>query len=318
MTVQVYAPHITVQPEARSLEQLVGNTPLIGFQRITRHLPETIAIYAKAEWYNPGGSIKDRAALNIIRQAEADGQLYPGKTILESTSGNTGIALAMFGTVRGYPVKLFMPENASPERIQILRAYGAEVVLTPAEEGTDGAMLAARTLLARQPERYFYAAQYDNPANWLAHYHGTGPEIWEQTAGQITHFVAVMGTSGTFTGVTRRLKELNPRIMAISLQPDAPFHGLEGMKHMPSAIKPGIYDASLADRNLPIRTEDAHAMVLRLAREEGLLVGVSSGAAMVGALRVAESLAAQGKTATIVTVFPDSGFKYLSRPPFNG
>ncbi len=317
MTAQLVNPAITIRPEARFLEQLVGNTPLIRLRRITRHLPETIAIYAKAEWYNPGGSVKDRAALNIIRQAEAAGLLHPGKTILESTSGNTGIALAMFGTARGYPVKLFLPENASPERIQILRVYGAEVVLTPAEDGADGAMLAAKDLLARQPERYFYAAQYDNPANWLAHYHGTGLEIWEQTGGQITHFVAVMGTSGTFTGVTRRLKELNPRITAISLQPDAPFHGLEGMKHMPSAIKPGIYDASLADRNLAIRTEDAHELVLRLAREEGLLVGVSSGAALAGALRVAEGLAARGKAATIVTIFPDSGLKYLSRPPFS-
>jgi len=317
MAAQLVDPVITIRPEARSLEQLVGNTPLIRLQRIARRLPETIAIYAKAEWYNPGGSVKDRAALNIIRQAEAAGLLHPGKTILESTSGNTGIALAMFGAARGYPVKLFLPENASPERIQILRAYGAEVVLTPAEDGTDGAMLAAKDLLARQPERYFYAAQYDNPANWLAHYHSTGLEIWEQTGGQITHFVAVMGTSGTFTGVTRRLKELNPRITAVSLQPDAPLHGLEGMKHMPSAIKPGIYDASLADRNLAIRTEDAHELVLRLAREEGLLVGVSSGAALAGALRVAEGLAARGKAATIVTIFPDSGLKYLSRPPFS-
>ncbi len=318
MTAHLHDLTITARPEARSLEQLVGNTPLITFRHITRHLPDTVTLYAKAEWYNPGGSIKDRAALNIIRQAEASGDLRPGKTILESTSGNTGIALAMFGAAWGYPVKLFMPENASPERIQILRAYGAEVVLTPAEDGTDGAMLAARDLLTRQPERYFYAAQYDNPANWLAHYHGTGVEIWEQTGGQVTHFVAVMGTSGTFTGVTRRLKALNPHIVAISLQPDAPFHGLEGMKHMSSAIKPGIYDASLADRNLAIRTEDAHEMVLRLAREEGLLVGVSSGAAMVGALRVAEGLAARGKTGLIVTVFPDSGFKYLSRPPYSG
>lgn len=318
MSLQFQNMTLTVRPDAQQLEHLVGNTPLIGFRRITAHLPDTVTVYAKAEWYNPGGSVKDRAALNIIRTAESAGTLTPGTTILESTSGNTGIALAMFGAARGYPVKLFLPENASPERIQILRAYGADLVLTPAEDGTDGAKLAATALLAEEPERYFYAGQYDNPANWQAHFHGTGVEIWEQTCGQVTHFVAVMGTSGTFTGTTRRLKEYNPSITTVALQPDAPFHGLEGMKHMPSAIQPGIYDENLADETLGINTEAAYAMVMRLAREEGLLVGLSSGAALVGALQVAERLAAQDQPGTLVTIFPDNGFKYLSKPPFGG
>lgn len=305
-----------VKPEASALEQLVGNTPLIGFRRVTAHLPDSITIHAKAEWYNPGGSVKDRAALNIIRTAEESGALSPGKTILESTSGNTGIALTMFGAARGYPVKLFLPENASRERIQILRAYGAELVLTPAEDGIDGAQRSVKNELAEDPARYFYAAQYDNPANWQAHYHSTGPEIWAQTGGQITHFVAVMGTSGTFTGTTHHLKEYNPAITTVALQPDVPLHGLEGMKHMPTAIQPGIYDEHLADETLGVSTDAAYAMVMRLAREEGLLVGLSSGAALLGALQVAESLAAQDKPAIIVTVFPDNGFKYLSKPPF--
>jgi cysteine synthase B len=316
MTISIRNFTLAVRPETRSIEQQVGNTPLIGFRRVTAHLPSNISIYAKAEWTNPGGSVKDRAALNIIQTAEAQGALNPGKTILDSTSGNTGIALAMFGAARGYPVKLFLPENASPERLQILRAYGAELVLTDALEGSDGALLAARTLAAAEPERYFYADQYNNPANWRAHYHGTAVEIWEQTCKQITHFVAVLGTSGTFTGTARRLKEYNPSIQAISLQPDGPFHGLEGMKHMPSAIQPGIYDPSLADQNLEVSTEAAYAMVHRLAREEGLLVGLSSGAALAGALQVAEEVAAASRSAEIVTIFPDNGLKYLSTPPY--
>ncbi|MFC1960048.1 PLP-dependent cysteine synthase family protein [Chloroflexota bacterium] len=316
MTLKVQNITLQVRPETQALEQQVGNTPLIGFRRITAHLPAHINIYAKAEWHNPGGSVKDRAAHNIIHTAEADGSLTAHKTILDSTSGNTGIALAMFGAARGYPVKLYLPENASPERIQILRAYGAELILTPAEDGTDGAMQAARQLANQQPDRYFYANQYDNPANWQAHYNSTGVEIWEQTGGQITHFVAVMGTSGTFMGTTRRLKDYNPAITAISLQPDAPLHGLEGMKHMATAINPGIYESSLADQNKPVNTEAAYAMVLRLAQEEGLLVGLSSGAALAGALQVAEELAVPDQPATIVTVFADNGYKYLSGPPF--
>ena len=316
MTIAIRNFELTVRPETRSIEQQVGNTPLLGFRRLTAHLPSNIGIYAKAEWTNPGGSVKDRAALNIIQTAEAQGLLTPGKTILDSTSGNTGIALAMFGAARGYPVKLFLPENATPERLQILRAYGAELVLTDPLEGTDGALLAARALAAAEPDRYFYADQYNNPANWRAHYHGTAVEIWEQTCKQVTHFVAVLGTSGTFVGTARRLKEYNPAIQAIALQPDGPFHGLEGMKHMASAIRPGIYDPELADQNLEIATEAAYTMVRRLAHEEGLLVGLSSGAAMVGALKVAEALAADGRPAEIVTIFPDNGFKYLSTPAY--
>jgi len=312
MTITLQNLTFAVKPQTATIEAQVGNTPLIGFRRITAQLPAEIAIYAKAEWHNPGGSIKDRAAFNIIRTAEEQGLLTPGKTILDSTSGNTGIALAMFGAARGYPVKLFLPENASPERIQILRAYGAELILTDPLAGSDGAQVAARALAAAEPDRYFYADQYNNPANWLAHYHGTALEIWEQTCKQVTHFVAVLGTSGTFVGTTRRLKELNPALQAISLQPDSPFNGLEGMKHMPTAIRPGIYDSRLADSNLGISTEAAYAMLRRLAREEGLLVGISSGAALAGALQVAEALASRGQAATIVTVFADNGFKYLS------
>ena len=316
MTITIRNLTLAVRPETRAIEQQVGNTPLLAFRRVTAHLPPAIHVYAKAEWANPGGSVKDRAALNIIQTAEAQGLLTPGKTLLDSTSGNTGIAFAMFGAARGYPVKLFLPENASQERLQILRAYGAELVLTDPLEGSDGALRAARALAAAEPERYFYADQYNNPANWQAHYHGTAVEIWEQTCKQVTHFVAVLGTSGTFVGTARRLKEFNPALRAISLQPDAPFHGLEGMKHMSSAIRPGIYDPNLADENLEISTEAAYAMVRRLAREEGLLVGLSSGAALVGALRVAEELADAGQTAEIVTIFADNGFKYLSTPAY--
>lgn len=316
MRTTLHGQHLKAKPRAALLEQLVGNTPLIGFRHLTAHLPEYVAVYAKAEWHNPGGSVKDRAALNIIRAAEAAGRLTPDKIILDSTSGNTGIALAMFGAARGYRVLLFVPENASPERLQVLRAFGAEVYFTDALEGSDGALLAARELAEREPDRYFYADQYNNPANWQAHYYGTAVEIWEQTRGQITHFVAAMGTSGTFVGTTRRLKACNPDIQAVSLQPDSPFHGLEGLKHMATAIRPGIYDESLADASLGISTEAAYAMVLRLARQEGLLVGLSSGAAMVGALQVAEQAAEAGRPATIVTIFADNGYKYLSGPPY--
>jgi cysteine synthase B len=288
----------------------VGNTPLLRLARIGREF-ENVEIYAKAEWFNPGGSVKDRAALNMIREGERSGALRKGKTILDATSGNTGIAYAMVGAVRGYPVKLCLPENASPERRRILEAYGAELVLTPGDEGSDGAIRKARELNAADPDAYFYADQYSNPANWRAHYDSTGIEIWEQTRGKVTHFCAGLGTSGTFVGVTRRLKELNPEVRCISFQPDANFHGLEGWKHMESAIVPGIYDANLADSNFEVRTEDAYRMAKRLAREEGLFVSPSSAAALVGTLAVAATIPEEER-AILATIFPDSGEKYLS------
>jgi cysteine synthase B len=298
---------------AETLEDKIGNTPLLSFRRVTAHLPAEVQIYAKAEWYNPGGSVKDRAALNMILSAEAAGLIHPGQTtLLDSTSGNTGIAYAMLGAARGYAVKLFMPANVSPERIAILRAYGVDLVFTDPLEGSDGAILGVRELAAQEPDRYFYLNQYNNPANWQAHYQTTGAEIWEQTAGQVTHFVAGLGTSGTFMGTARRLKAFNPLVQTISLQPDSPFNGLEGLKHMPTAIQPGIYDEALADFNLGISTEATYHMARRLAREEGLLLGISSAAAMVGSLQVAEELAERGEPAVIVTIFPDNGYKYLS------
>ncbi len=294
------------------LEQQIGNTPLLSFRRITAHLPDDVRIYAKAEWTNPGGSVKDRAALSIIREGEKCGLLTHDKIILDSTSGNTGIAYAMIGAARGYRVTLCLPANASPERLAILRAYGTELVLTDPLEGSDGAILEARAMLARDPERYFYANQYNNPANWQAHYHGTAPEIWQQTRGTLTHFVAGLGTSGTFVGTSRRLRELNPSVRLIAMQPDSPFHGVEGWKHMPTAIKTGIYDEGLAHENIGVSTEATHSMARRLAREEGYLVGISSAAAMVGALEVAERVAASGQPGVIVTLFPDNAYKYLS------
>lgn len=298
--------------QSDTIESLIGNTPLLKMRRLTAHLPENIGVYAKAEWTNPGGSVKDRAASNIIRQAELDGNLRPGTTILDSTSGNTGIAYAMLGAAKGYPVKLFLPANASPERIAILRAYGAELVLTDPLEGSDGAIRAVRALVEQDPERYFYADQYNNPANWQAHYNTTGVEIWNQTGGAVTHFLAGLGTSGTLMGTGRRLKDFNPDVQIIALQPDSPFHGLEGLKHMPTAIKPGIYDETFADRILEIGTEETHDMARRLAREEGYLVGISSATAMVGALRVANELAERGEAGVVVTLFPDNAYKYLS------
>lgn len=297
---------------AANLEALIGNTPLLAFRSLTAHLPATVRVLAKAEWANPGGSVKDRAAANIIREAERAGKLAPGKTILDSTSGNTGIAYAMLGAAKGYKVKLFLPANASQERIAILRAYGAELVLTDPLEGSDGAIRAVRELIAAEPEAYFYADQYNNPANWRAHYQSTGVEIWEQTDGAVTHFVAGLGTSGTLMGTGRRLKDYNPNTQIIALQPDSAFHGLEGLKHMPTAIKPGIYDEFFPDRQLGISTEETHRMARRLAREEGYLVGISAAAAMVGALRVAEEVAERGETGVIVTLFADNAYKYLS------
>lgn len=288
----------------------IGNTPLLPLDALVRDLP-SVQLLGKAEWYNPGGSVKDRAAASIVAEARRSGKLAPGKTLLDSTSGNTGIAYAMLGAALGFPVTLCVPENASPERKRILQAYGANIIYTDPAEGSDGALKIARQLAERHPDLYFYADQYSNDANWRAHYETTANEIWQQTEGRITHFVAMLGTTGTFVGTTRRLKELNPKIRCISLQPDSAFHGIEGAKHLPSAIVPGIYDASLADENLEIATEDAHAMARRLAREQGLLVGVSAAAAVVGCLQVAERLKIN-RRATIVTILCDSGEKYLS------
>src|SRR6266851_3018134 len=289
---------------------LIGNTPLLRLERITRDLPN-FQILGKAEWYNPGGSVKDRAAFNIVKEGRRSGKFTPGKTLLDSTSGNTGIAYAMIGAAEGFPVTLCMPENVSVERKRILFAYGANLIYTDAADGSDGAIRAARELFAKEPDKYFYADQYSNDANWQAHYHGTANEIWQQSEGRVTHFVSMMGTSGTFVGTTRRLKELNPAIRCISLQPDSPFHGIEGAKHMASAIVPKIYDASLADEDIGISTEDAYRMAIRLAREEGLLVGISAAAAVVGCLQVARKLK-KGERAVFVTVLCDSGDKYLS------
>ncbi len=286
----------------------VGNTPLLPLRRVTSGLSPRTRIFVKAEWFNPGGSVKDRPALNIIRTALANGDLRNGKRLLDSTSGNMGIAYATLGAALGISVTLAIPASASPERIMLLRALGAELVLTDPTEGSDGAILKARELAAEYPDRYWYANQYNNPANWEAHYLSTGPEIAAQTNGQVTHFIAGLGTSGTLTGTGRYFREQMPHVKLISFQPDAPFHGLEGLKHMPTAIKPGIYDESLADEQLEVKTEAAHEMVRRLAREEGLFVGISSGAAAVAAIQVASRL----DEGVVVTVFPDAGYKYLS------
>ena len=290
------------------LDSHVGNTPLLPLRRLSRSLSPRTQVFAKAEWFNPGGSIKDRPALNIIQTALANGDLGGGKRLLDSTSGNMGISYATFGAALGIPVTLAIPASASPERMAILKALGAELILTDPLEGSDGAILKARELFAEQPELYWYANQYNNDANWQAHYKSTGPEIFCQTKEQVTHFVAGLGTSGTLMGTGRYLKEQLPQVKVIAFQPDAPFHGLEGLKHMPSAIKPGIYEESFADEQLEVRTEAAHAMVKRLAREEGLFVGISSGAAAVAALEVASQL----DEGVVVTVFPDAGYKYLS------
>jgi len=286
---------------------LVGNTPLLELSSVSREVPG-VRILGKAEWYNPGGSVKDRPALWMIRDGEKSGELGPGKVILDATSGNTGIAYAWIGASLGYKVKLCMPKNASEERKKILRAYGVEVVLTDPGEGSDGAIREARRLYAEDPERYFYPDQYKNPANPRSHYESTAPEIWEQTDGEVTHFVAGLGTSGTFVGTATRLREYNPEIKVISFEPDSPFHGLEGMKHMASAIVPEIYDPTIADQNFGTPTEDAYDMVKRLAREEGILVGISAGAAVATSLRVAREL----ESGVVITVLCDSADKYLS------
>ncbi len=292
-----------------TLFERIGNTPLLRLVRVAAHLPG-IQLLAKAEWVNPGGSVKDRAASAIVAAAEAKG-LLAGRHLLDATSGNTGIAYAMLGAAKGFPVTLCMPSNVSPERKHILAAYGASVVWTDPADGADGAIRKAREL-ARDQDRFYYANQYANEANWKAHYHGTANEIWQQTGGQITHFLAGLGTSGTFVGVTRRLKELNPAIQCISMQPDSPFHGLEGLKHMATAIVPPIYDPSLADREVAQSTEGAYVMAKHLGRSEGLLVGVSAAAAVAASLKIAEEVAARGESAVIVTVLADSADKYLS------
>jgi cysteine synthase B len=308
MTLLDYKVYQSDLDSATDLTAHVGNTPLLPLRGLSRHLSPRVKVFAKAEWFNPGGSVKDRPALNIVRTALADGDLGNGKRLLDSTSGNMGISYATFGAVLGIPITLAVPVNASSERISILRAFGAELILTDPTEGSDGAIRMARQLAREKPELYWYANQYDNAANWQAHYKSTGPEILCQTDERLTHFVAGLGTSGTLTGTGKYLREQVRGVKIIGFQPDASFHGLEGLKHMPTAIKPGIYDPAFADETREVRTEDAHKMVLRLAREEGLFVGISSGAAAVAALRVAEEL----DEGVVVTLFPDAGYKYLS------
>ncbi len=289
----------------------VGNTPLLRLEKLTEHL-HGVQILGKAEWANPGGSVKDRAASAIVADAQRKGELTHGKILLDATSGNTGIAYAMLGSAQGFPVTLCMPSNVSPERKHILNAYGAEIIYTDPADGSDGAIRMARKLAAEHPDRYFYANQYGNENNWRAHYYGTANEIWQQTNGRITHFIAGLGTSGTFMGVTRRLRELNPAIKFYSMQPDSPFNGLEGLKHMPTAIVPPIYDEHLADRNIEMPTERGYAMCKRLANSQGLLVGVSAAAAVAACVDVAEEEARAGREAVIVTILCDSADKYLS------
>jgi cysteine synthase B len=286
----------------------IGNTPLVRLRRIPRDLPPDVEVWAKLEWFNPGGSVKDRAAWAIIRDAEASGRLRPGMRLLDSSSGNTGIAYGMIAAARGHALTLCLPRNANLERKKILRAYGVEIVETDPLEGSDGAIRAARALVAEHPDRYLYLDQYGNDANWRAHYEGTGPEILRDTGGRITHWVSALGTTGTFVGTSRRLKEANPAIRCVSVQPDSPFHGLEGLKHLDTAIVPAIWDPSLVDEDLRAPTEESIALMRRLPREEGLLAGVSAGAALWGALEVARRL----DRGVVVTLFPDSGERYLS------
>jgi cysteine synthase B len=296
-------------PRARDLESQIGNTPLLALRRVARDLPAGTTVLVKAEHLNPGGSVKDRAALAMILDGERSSRLYPGKVIIDATSGNTGIAYAMIGAARGYSVTICLPANASVERKRMLQVLGAETIETDPMQGSDGAQVVAREMATRDPVRYFYPDQYNNDANWLAHYQGTGQEIWEQTEGRITHFVAGLGTCGTFTGVGRRLKELNPAIRLISMEPDSPIHGLEGLKHLPTSKMPGIFDPTLADETVEVETESAQAMTRRLSREEGLFVGVSSGANVVAALARARALPPDSM---VVTILCDGGERYLS------
>src|SRR5246127_2646188 len=299
------------KPLGTTLLDRIGNTPLVRMGRIAAYLPG-IQILGKAEWANPGGSVKDRAAAAIVADAQERGLLGHGRGLLDATSGNTGIAYAMFGAALGFPVTLCVPGNVSPERKHILAAYGAQVVWTNPADGSDGAIRKAREMIAAEPDRYYYADQYSNDENWRAHYRTTGNEIWEQTEGQVTHFVAALGTTGTFMGTTRRLKELNPKIQCISMQPDSPFNGLEGLKHMATAIVPKIYDPNLADRNIEMATERSYDMAKHLGRNLGVLVGVSAAAATAAALQVAEEEAAKGREAVIVTILCDGADKYMN------
>jgi len=301
----------TVKPLGTTILERIGNTPLVRLERLTAHLPG-IQILGKAEWANPGGSVKDRAASAIVLDAQKRGLISKTRGLLDATSGNTGIAYAMLGAALGFPVTLCMPSNVSPERKRYLAAYGAQILWTDPADGSDGAIRKARALAAAEGDRYYYADQYSNDENWRAHYRTTANEIWEQTEGQITHFVAGLGTSGTFMGTTRRLRELNPKIRCISMQPDSPFNGLEGLKHMPTAIVPRIYDAALADENIEMATETSYKMVKSLARNQGLLVGISAAAAVATSLEVAEHEAAAGREAVIVTILCDSAEKYMS------
>ncbi len=310
-TIEKSTPIVSPTPFPHTVEAQIGHTPLLQLRKtaLSYNLPPHVHLFAKAEWFNPSGSVKDRAALNIILTAEKNGLLRPGMTLLDATSGNMGIAYAMIAATRGYHVKLALPRNVSRERITILNAYGAELIFTDPLEGSDGAILVARQLAAADPTLY-YANQYNNDANWQAHYYNTAVEIWQQTQGKITHFIAGLGTSGTFTGTTRRLRQYNRHIQAIAMQPDTPFHGLEGLKHMPSSIQPGIYNEILADENIAVRTEDAYQMARFLAQEEGIFVGISAAAAVMGSVQLAQTLT----TGTLVTILPDNGFKYLSDP----
>ncbi len=298
-----------VRAPATILDQ-IGGTPLLGLTRVTRGLRPSVEVYLKAEWFNPGGSVKDRPVLRMILDAERDGRLTAGKTLLDSTSGNAGIAYAMIGAVKGYPVELVMPANASDERKRVIAAYGARIVVSDPLEGSDGAILLAREIHGRDPARYVKLDQYNNPSNWRSHYDTTGPEILEQTGGRVTHFVAGLGTTGTLMGVGRRLHEADPRIEVVAVEPDAPLHGLEGLKHLATSIVPGIYDPSVHDQKLTVSTEAAYAMARRLSREEGLFVGESTGAAVEAALAVARDL----REGVVVVIAPDGGDRYLSTP----
>jgi cysteine synthase B len=307
----------SLQTTQSNLLEAIGNTPLLRLARVEQDLPG-VELYAKAEWFNPGGSVKDRPAARMICEAIQAGHLTHDRRILDATSGNTGIAYAMIGAALGYGVTLCVPANITPERKRILNAYGPELIFTDPLEGSDGAIREARKRFANDPTRYFYPDQYNNDFNWRAHYDTTALEIWEQTDGRVTHFVAGLGTSGTFVGTTRRLRELNPQITGIAVQPDSPFHGLEGLKHMETAIVPGIYDPSVADVDLGVSTDDAYAMTRRLARSEGLLVGISSGANLVGALHaVGQRARGMSRPAVVVVVFPDGGERYLSETFWN-
>jgi len=294
---------------AQSLEETIGNTPLIRLRRVTQSVPADVQVLAKGEHLNPGGSVKDRPALAMIVEAERSGRLHPGKTVLDASSGNTGIAYGMLAVERGYEVTLCLPSNASAERKQILRAYGVEIIETSSSEGTDGAQIIARQLAEQFPDRYVYLDQYNNEANWRAHYETTGKEIWQQTKGTVTHFITGLGTTGTFTGVTRRLRECNASIRAVDVQPDLPLHGIEGLKHLPTAHVPGIYDSSLADEHLTVDTESSLLMTQRLAKEEGLFVGPSAGANVFAAVELAQRLS---PGSVVVTILCDGGEKYLS------